>query len=293
MIVSPEQRRSIVEFFETPEKCSRSRVLRLDLLDILTGNTYKNHCLPLLDENGFTSKHDFSTINSIELHSYEGIWSESFRSDFKKKIRLLDDVLCQASKNIEILRLFGFVQIGWHREGAPLSKVEKENPSSFSALVTSFALRITDSALNLKIIELDTSFLFSLQHCHMVKTFFSGANSLEHLSITSWYGDIEYCFSESRPIQGISSPKVDRFVFLRTMPQILHCIQTFSKRFRCFNLDHEKWMELPSSFLDCESGDATVSVSLDVHHCVERYLKEIWKEIAFSGKMHALETWTV
>lgn len=43
----------------------------------------------------------------------------------------------------------------------------------------------------------------------------------------------------------------------------------------------EKWMKLASSFVDYRSGESGVSVRLDVACHVQRYMKEIWKGIAF------------
>lgn len=275
VIVSSNQSRSVVELFKTADGSDRSRILTLDIQDILL--CLGKRCVSLQDINGLPSVHDLSTINSIEFHD-NCTWNRGNVQNFNQKSGLLNNVLCKASKNIEQVKISSFK--GIYGESYRLADNIESYPSSQSSLLINFALRIVDNTPNLKVLEIDISFLYCLQHHFKEKTFFSRANSLEHLSITNIHDDRGYSFY-FRPFRSCTtSREASGFVFVRAMPEILRCIRTFSKRFKCFNVDHGKWMELPSSFVDYRSGESGFSVSLDVQRHAQCYMKENWKEIA-------------
>lgn len=287
MLVKSIQSRSVVEFFQLVNGCSRSRILTLDIEDILL--YLGKRCVSLQDKRGAPSIHGRTTINCIELHG-KGTLNNGIILNFNNKSRLLDDALFKSSKHIDQVKLSACT--GVYGEYRTMG-MEGAHPMSDGALFTNSALRIVDHATNLKVIEIDISFLFCLHHHRKEKTFFNRANSLEYLSITNVHDDRGYYFSfsrsrtnvttyeaTSRSRTSVTSHEASGFVFLRSMLQILQSIRMFSKRLRCIKVDHGKWMELVSSFVDHGSGESGFSERSDVQSNAQCYMNGIWKEKA-------------
>lgn len=260
------------------EGCFHGQIQTLDMKDILY--TYYNYRTFSRDGNNLI--HDASTAKSIELHYETSSLERKFSSLFEKDNQLLDALLRQASKSIEVMKLFVFCQK--YLRPFPLTSYGYTD-SSDSAVITKFALRIVDTTPNLKILELDITFLFCLDyHYCKVKTFFSRVNSLEHLSITNRRDDKGFCFycsGWSDDGDEVDIALGNGSIFLKVMPDILNCIRTFSKRFSLLTIEHGEWMERPSRFKEFIWDEESYDWEWQPNDLgVMGSMRDIWKEIA-------------